>query len=158
MYCAAASSPGLPSCSNSNRSNSKSASPGHTSERQGQGWGAADLAARNVNGEAAEVLEHASLGEVPPRRVGGEGRDVAHVDDAVGEERHGGVERGQREQHARRVPEANRASRGGGGPPARRRAGGHRTGGGAADRPRRRRWLSSQASEDSERRGGGTLS
>jgi len=117
--------------------------------------GAADLAARDVNGEAGEVLEHASLGEVPPRRVGAERRDVAHVDDAVGEERHGGVERGQREQHARGVPEAGAGSR----PPARRRAGRHRRT--EAGQPRRRRRLSSRrerASEDSGRRGAvGTL-
>lgn len=73
---------------------------------------------------------------------------MAHVDDAVGEERHGGVERGQREQHARRVAEAG-ASRGGSRPPARRRAGGHRA---EPGQPRRCRRRSSRASEDLERR------
>ena len=90
------------------------------------------------------MVEHASLGEVPPRRVGAERRDVAHVDDAVGEERHGGVERGQREEHARGVAEAGAGAssraRGGCRPPAHRGAGRHRTDGRTeAGQPRRRR-------------------
>lgn len=59
---------------------------------------------------------------------------MAHVDDAVDEERHGAVERGEREQHAHGLPEAaggggggGASSRGGSRPPARRRAGDHRT-------------------------------
>lgn len=47
------------------------------------------------------MVEHASLGEVPERRVGAQGGDVAHVDDAVGDEGHGAVERRQGEQHER---------------------------------------------------------
>ncbi|EEE65006.1 hypothetical protein OsJ_19949 [Oryza sativa Japonica Group] len=57
-----------------------------------------DLAAGDVNGETAEVVEHAALGEVPERRVGAQG-NVAHVNDAVGDEGHGTVERHQGEQH-----------------------------------------------------------
>lgn len=72
------------------------------------------------------MLEHAALGEGLQRRVGRQRRDVAHVDDAVGDEGHGGIERGQSEQHAHGLPDAHSSLGGGGRAPARRRAGYHR--------------------------------
>jgi hypothetical protein len=140
MYCAAASNPGLPSCSSS----SKSVSSHHTSKKHKPGAEEAYLAARDVYGEAAEVLEHAALGEGLPRRVGLQRGDVAHVDEPVGEEGHGGVQRGQREQHARGLRSASSSY--GGRAPARWRAGCHR----------RRRQVTSRLAcwwGDSERRG-----
>lgn len=65
-------------------------------------------------------MEHASLGEVPERRVGAQGGDVAHVDDAVGDEGHGAVERRQGEQHERGLRGASSsAARRGSTPPRR---------------------------------------
>ena len=78
------------------------------------------MAAGDVDGEAAEVLQRAALGELARRRVRAERGDVAHVDDAVDQEGHGAVEQGQGEQHAYGVYER---------PPAARRGCGHRRGG-----------------------------
>lgn len=65
-------------------------------------------------------MEHAALGEVPERRVGAQGGDVAHVDDAVGDEGHGAVERRQGEQHERGLRGASSsAARRGSTPPRR---------------------------------------
>lgn len=53
------------------------------------------LAAGDVDGELADVVEGAGLGEAVEGGVEAEGADVVHVDDGIGGVRHEGVEEGE---------------------------------------------------------------